>query len=62
MTLKDVIEKTDSTSGRVFEVFIQTLIVLSLISFSVDTLPDLSASARQILRAIEVGTVAIFTA
>ncbi len=62
MALKDVIEKTDSTAGRVFDVFIQTLIVLSLISFSVDTLPDLSASTRRVLRAIEVGTVAIFTA
>ncbi len=62
MTLKDIIERTDHRAGRLFDLFIQALIVLSLISFSVDTLPDLSASARQILRAIEVGTVAIFTA
>ncbi len=62
MGIKRLIEETDTPSGRLFDLFIQALIVLSLISFSVDTLPDLSASARQILRAIEVGTVAIFTA
>ncbi len=62
MGIKRLIEETDTPSGRLFDLFIQALIVLSLISFSVDTLPDLSASARQVLRAIEVGTVAIFTA
>ena len=62
MALKDIIERTDHRAGRLFDLFIQALIVLSLISFSVDTLPDLSTSARQILRAIEMGTVAIFTA
>ena len=61
MTLKDIIERTDHRAGRLFDLFIQALIVLSLVSFSVDTLPNLSASTRQTLRAIEVGTVAIFT-
>ena len=61
MGIKHFIEETDTPSGRLFDLFIQVLIVLSLISFSIDTLPDLSQSARRILRAVEAGTVAIFT-
>ena len=61
MDIKGLIERTDTTAGRLFDIMIQALIVISLVSFSVDTLPNLSASARQILSAVEVGTVAIFT-
>jgi len=59
--LRQVIENNDSKSGRVFDLFIQALIILSLISFSIETLPDLSESSRQLLRSIEVMTVSIFT-
>ncbi len=61
MDLKGLVERTDTTAGRLFDIMIQALIIISLVSFSVDTLPDLSASARQILSAVEVGTIAIFT-
>ncbi len=61
MDLKGLVERTDTTAGRLFDIMIQALIIISLVSFSVDTLPNLSASARQILSAVEVGTVAIFT-
>jgi len=60
-TLKDVIERSDTTPGRVIDLFIQSLIVLSLILFSVETLPDLSAVWRQCLRYCEIVTVTIFT-
>ena len=40
---------------------IQFLIVVSLITFSIETLPDLSPNVRWLLYAIEVVTVAIFT-
>ena len=61
MTIKAVIEQTDTRGGRLFDLFIQALIVLSLVSFSIETLPSLSAQAHEILRAIEVVTVVIFT-
>ena len=61
MTIKAVIEQTDTRAGRLFDLFIQALIVLSLVSFSIDTLPTLSAQTREILRTIEIVTVAIFT-
>ncbi len=47
MDLKGLVEGTDTTAGRLFDIMIQALIIISLVSFSVDTLPNLSASARQ---------------
>jgi voltage-gated potassium channel len=59
--LKVLVEDVDSPQGRTFALTIQVLIVLSLVTFSIDTLPDLSASTRSMLDAIEVATVALFT-
>ena len=61
MTLKDIIERTDHRAGRLFDLFIQALIVLSLVSFSIETLPGLSAQSREVLRTIEIVTIGIFT-
>ena len=59
--LKQVIEKDDTPAGRYFDFFIQALIVISLISFSVETLPHLSNEMQRFLRWVEVITIAIFT-
>ncbi len=59
--IKRTVEESDTKAGRIFDLFIQFLIVLSLVSFSVETLPDLSDSSRDILYIIEAITVAIFT-
>ena len=59
--LKQIIEDTDTTAGRRFDLFIQFLIVLSLVSFSFETLPHLSASTKRILWIEEVVVVVIFT-
>lgn len=61
MTIKTVIEQTDTRTGRLFDLFIQALIVLSLVSFSIETLPALSVQTHQVLRATEIVTVVIFT-
>ncbi len=47
--------------GHVVGIFIQMLIVLSLVSFSVETLPDLSAKFIYILKMTELVIVIIFT-
>ncbi len=62
MGIKKMIEENDTKSGRAFDVIIQLIIVVSLVSFSLETLPDLSDQNRQILRLINVITVGIFTA
>lgn len=60
--LKQFIEESDTSLGRGFDLFIQSLIILSLISFSIETLPKLSESAQYWLRAFEIFSVLVFTA
>jgi len=60
--LKQAVERIDTRAGRIFDLTIQALIVLSLITFAIETLPDMSESARYILRIIEVVVILIFTA
>lgn len=59
--LKRIIEDTDTKAGRRFDLCVEALIVISLISFCVETLPDLSSTTRYWLRVLEVVTVALFT-
>ncbi|TWU37228.1 ion transporter [Novipirellula artificiosorum] len=60
-SLRSVIEESDTPSGKAFDFAIQGLIVLSLVTFSIETMPGLSPSWVKILRVFEVITVAIFT-
>lgn len=60
--LRRIVEKSDTTAGRTFDIAIQTLIIISLVTFSIETLPGLSESARSFLRVAEIVIVAIFTA
>jgi len=59
--LKQVVEKNDTRYGRILDLFIQFLILVSLVGFSVETLPDLTPSTRAILSLIETFCVVIFT-
>ena len=60
-SLKDVVERHDHAWGRAFDLFFQFLIVVAIVSFSIETLPGLSEQQRFWLRWIEVATVALFT-
>lgn len=62
MSIKSAINGDDSTASKCFAIGIQVLIVLSLISFSIETLPKLTPQTRQHLRSFETFTVAVFTA
>jgi voltage-gated potassium channel len=59
--LKEIIEDNDSKWSRLFNYFIEFLILLSLVAFCVGTLPDLSEKARDILAVQEFIIVIIFT-
>lgn len=61
MDLKRIIEKSDTKAGKIFDLTIQSLIVISLISFSIETLPGLSTESIKVLNIIEAVTVIIFT-
>ena len=58
--LIQLVIKSDTKLGRRFDVFIQILIVLSLISFSVETIPDLDLSVLVFLEEFELFTVVVF--
>lgn len=62
MKFKQIIENNDTRQGRIFDLFIQSLIITNLIAFSIETLPNLSEKTLTILKYIEVITVTIFTA
>ena len=59
--IRSVIDDTNKVRGKVFALSIQSLIILSLITFSVDTLPNLNPSTRSVLEIIEIFTVVIFS-
>ena len=61
MNLKQIIETRETTAGKVLDFFIQFMILLSLISFSVETLPNLSDELLMWLKYLEVTTITIFT-
>lgn len=61
MNLKQIVEDTDTKAGRLFNLTIQFLIVLSLITFSISTIPDLSDTTIEVLFIIEIVTVLIFS-
>ncbi len=60
-SIKSIVEENTTFAGRMFDLVCQFLIVVSLISFSVDTLPNLTLETRRLLRYIEIGTVGVFT-
>lgn len=60
-TIRNTIENTNTFWGKVFTFTVQPLIVISLITFSIDTLPNLSVGIKNILNIIEVITVSVFT-
>lgn len=61
-TIKNIVEYNDNKLSKSFALFIQFLIVLSVITFSVETLPNLKPQTKAILNSIEVFCVVVFTA
>ena len=60
-SLKSIVEETNSKEGFVFDVFIQLMVILSLIAFSVETLPDLSQEVVGWLHVFEMFSIAVFS-
>ena len=57
----DLLNNPTTPRGRAVAWVIQGMIIASLVTFSIETLPDLSPRARQWLHFFEVFTVAVFT-
>ncbi len=58
----DVRSAREFVDGKRFSLFIQLLILVSLISFTLETVPDLPPEAYEVLSLIELITVIIFSA
>ena len=59
--LRIVVEDNQTPEGRWFDLSIQTLIILSLLSFSLETLPGLEENVYTSLQIFEVCSIIIFT-
>lgn len=59
--LRILIEDNTTKAGKIFDYFIQVLILISLISFSIETLPNNSPDTKQILLIIEIFCVSVFS-
>lgn len=59
--LKSTVEQPQSRRGRFFDLVIQLLIVVSIVSFSLETVPGFSERNAEFLGVIEFVCVAVFT-
>ena len=59
--IRRLVEDSDHLAGKLFDVFIQSLIIISLFCFAMETLPGLSVQTKSILSALELGIIIIFT-
>jgi len=61
MDIKAIVERNDTLPGRAFDLIVQALILFSVITFSIATLPDLNAGTRELLEVTEIIVAIIFT-
>lgn len=61
MKLADIVASTETRSGRVFDIFVLALVLLSVVSLSIETLPGLSDRARSVLEVSEAVVTVFFT-
>ncbi len=59
--LRQIVEENDTLASKAFDLSIQALIVLSLVTFSIETLPSLSPRTQKWLYGVEAATVVAFT-
>ena len=58
---RQIVESTDSLEGRFFDLFIQATIFVTLVAYSLETLPRINDAQRATLIAIERISIVIFT-
>ncbi|MFT5435873.1 MAG: voltage-gated potassium channel [Ulvibacter sp.] len=59
--IKSIIELNDNKLSRIFGFSIQILIILSVVTFSVETIPDLKPQTKSILKSFELVCVIVFS-
>lgn len=61
MKLQDIVQGSDTKAGRAFDAVVLFLIIFSIITLTIETLPDLSPTTKRALHISEVVIVAFFT-
>lgn len=59
--IKSIVEVNDNKKSRYFALFIQALILVSVITFSIETIPNLKPQTKILLQSIEWFSVIVFT-
>ncbi|MCA9664084.1 MAG: ion transporter [Myxococcales bacterium] len=59
--LRTIVEGTDTPAGRTFDLVVQALILASLATFTLETIPGLSAQTKYVLDVVEVVAVVLFS-
>ncbi len=58
--LRPVVESTRTWPGRLFTFVVQGLIIVSMVAFAIETLPEVSPAGHRVLGVLETVTVAVF--
>ena len=61
MTISEIVQYRDTRPGRIFDATVIVLILVSVITVSINTLPDLAPSVRAVISWSEVVIVGLFT-
>ena len=61
MSIKSIIDGSNVRGSQIFDFSIQILIVISIVTFSIETLPGLSPETTRILDSLETFVVIVFT-
>ena len=61
MNISEIVQRSDTRPGRIFDWTVIGLIVISAITLSIDTMPNLSDTARAIFKVLEITIVGLFT-
>ena len=61
MTISEIVQCRDTRSGRIFDATVIVLILVSVITVTINTLPDLSPSVQTVISWSEVVIVGLFT-
>ena len=61
MNIRKLVDSSDTRAGRIFDWIIQTAIIVSILSMTVETMPNLYPWVYKLLNGIEIVSVVIFT-
>jgi voltage-gated potassium channel len=59
-SLKQIVENTDCKAGLVFDIAVQFMVVLSLLAYAIETLPNLHPRVHTVLDWFEIASVLVF--